>query len=115
MDFIERLGKIASPTRQAVVLLSDLLGPFYVKNRPTVHNGADIANGVLGTPMFVIGRVLNEQGEPIEPLLVPLGDAALLPGAHRRPLRGDHARRQPIRDAAPSTCTSGSTPTATTR
>lgn len=88
MDFIERLGRISSPTRQEVVLLSDilglsmlldtmhenpggsatnsaLLGPFYVEGRPTAPNGADISNGVAGTPMFVTGRVVNDHGDPI--------------------------------------------------
>jgi len=88
MDFLERVGKMSSPTRQEVVLLSDilglsmlldkinqqsagsatdsaLLGPFYVEGRPTVDNGADISDGVAGTPMFVTGRVVDEQGRPI--------------------------------------------------
>jgi hydroxyquinol 1,2-dioxygenase len=88
MDFIERLGKISSPTRQEVVLLSDilglsvlldkisqhhgssatdsaLLGPFYVEGRPTAANGSDISGGVAGTPMFVTGRVVDEHGKPI--------------------------------------------------
>jgi hydroxyquinol 1,2-dioxygenase len=88
MDFLERLGKISSPTRQEVMLLSDilglsmlldiinqhggssathsaLLGPFYVEGRPTADNGADISDGVAGTPMFVTGRVVDEQGNPI--------------------------------------------------
>src|ERR1700756_1799544 len=87
MDFLERLGKISSSTRQEVVLLSDilglsmlldkinqhsgastdsaLLGPFYVEGRPAVGNGADISNGVGGTPMFVTGRVVNEDGKPV--------------------------------------------------
>lgn len=88
MDFIERLGKISTPTRQEVVLASDilglsmlldtmhqspggsatasaLLGPFYVDVRPTANNGDDISNGVHGTPMFVTGRVVDEQGHPI--------------------------------------------------
>ena len=88
MDFIERLGKISSPTRQEVVLASDLLGlsmlldtmnespggsatasallgPFYVEGRPTAENGDDISNGVAGTPMFVTGLVVDEQGQPI--------------------------------------------------
>jgi hydroxyquinol 1,2-dioxygenase len=88
MDFVERLGKISSPTRQEVVLLSDilglsvlldkinqhggpsvtdsaLLGPFYVDGRPTADNGADISGGVAGTPMFVTGRVVDEHGTPI--------------------------------------------------
>src|ERR1700759_3475473 len=89
MDFIERMGKISSPTRQEVVLLSDilglsmlldtmnenpggsatdsaLLGPFYVEGRPTADNGDDISNGVKGTPMFVTGRVVDEQGQPVK-------------------------------------------------
>jgi hydroxyquinol 1,2-dioxygenase len=89
MDFIERVGKISSPTRQEVVLLSDilglsmlldtmnenpggsttdsaLLGPFYVEGRPTAENGDDISNGVAGTPMFVMGCVVNEQGQPVK-------------------------------------------------
>jgi hydroxyquinol 1,2-dioxygenase len=88
MDFVERLGKISSPTRQEVMLLSDLLGlstlvdninrhsgssvtygarlgPFYVEGRPSGDNGADISGGVPGTPMFMTGRVVDEQGKPI--------------------------------------------------
>jgi hydroxyquinol 1,2-dioxygenase len=82
------VGKISSPTRQEVMLLSDilgfsmlldrinqhsgssvtasaLLGPFYVEGRPTANNGDDISDGVAGTPMFVTGRVVDEQGKPI--------------------------------------------------
>jgi hydroxyquinol 1,2-dioxygenase len=89
MDFLERVGKICSPTRQEFVLLSDilglsmlldkinehgglsathsaLLGPFYVAGRPTVENGADISGGVAGTPMFVTARVVDEGGRPIQ-------------------------------------------------
>ena len=88
MDFLERVGKISTPTRQEVVLLSDilglsmlldkinqhtessttdsaLLGPFYVEGRPSADNGSDISDGVGGTPMFVTGRVLDEDGHPI--------------------------------------------------
>ncbi|MEZ0054276.1 hydroxyquinol 1,2-dioxygenase [Mycobacterium sp. MAA66] len=88
MDFIERMGKISTPTRQEVVLLSDilglsmlldkinqhaggsvtdsaLLGPFYVEGRPVAANGADISGGVAGTPMFVTGRVVDENGAPV--------------------------------------------------
>src|SRR5271156_1464137 len=88
MDFLERVGKISSPTRQEVMLLSDilgfsmlldrinqhsgssvtasaLLGPFSVECRPTANNGDDISDGVTGTPMFVTGRVVDEKGNPI--------------------------------------------------
>jgi hydroxyquinol 1,2-dioxygenase len=44
---------------------SALLGPFYVEGRPQADNGADISDGVMGTPMFVTGRVVNEQGGPV--------------------------------------------------
>jgi len=88
MEFLERTGKISTPTRQEFVLLSDilglsmlldkinqhtessttdsaLLGPFYVEGRPAADNGADISDGVDGTPMFVTGRVINDQGSGI--------------------------------------------------
>lgn len=88
IDFLERTGKISTPTRQEFVLLSDilglsmlvdkinqhsessatdsaLLGPFYVERRPTAANGDDISDGVTGTPMFVTGRVVDEDGNPI--------------------------------------------------
>lgn len=90
MDFLERVGKVSSPTRQEYVLLSDilglsvlvdqinheqqsgssatdstLLGPFYVEGRPSADNGDDIANGVTGTPLFFSGKVVDRDGEPI--------------------------------------------------
>ncbi len=88
MDFLERVGKISTPTRQEVVLLSDilglsmlldkinqhsessttdsaLLGPFYVEGRPTADNGSDISSRVTGTPMFVTGRVVDDHHHPI--------------------------------------------------
>src|ERR1700739_1165968 len=87
MDFLERVGQISSPTRQEVMLLSDILGfsmlldrinqhsgssvtasallcPFYVEGRPTANNGDDISDGVAGTPMFVTGRVVGGAGNP---------------------------------------------------
>ncbi len=88
MDFIERLGKISTPTRQEVVLLSDILGLSMLLDKINQHPGrrpptrpcsarstsravrrppmgADISGGVAGTPMFVTGRVVDEHGKPI--------------------------------------------------
>lgn len=88
MDFLERVGKMSTPTRQEVVLLSDILGlsmlidkinqqtdssttdsavlgPFFVEGRPMADNGSDISDGVTGTPMFVSGRVVDDTGHPI--------------------------------------------------
>jgi hydroxyquinol 1,2-dioxygenase len=88
IDFLERVGKITSPTRQEFVLLSDilglsvlvdlinhhsgssatesdLLGPFYVEGRPTAENGSDISGGVPGKPMFFTGTVVDTDGKPV--------------------------------------------------
>lgn len=88
MDFLARVGRVTTPTRQEFVLLSDvlgvsvlvdlinehhgphatdgtLLGPFFVEGRPQVPNGADISGGLPGTPMFVTGRVLGPDGDPL--------------------------------------------------
>jgi len=89
MDFLERVGKITTATRQEYVLLSDilgvsvlvdlinhgdqhgsatdstLLGPFYVEGRPTATNGEDISGGVEGMPMFFTGTLIDTHGNPI--------------------------------------------------
>ncbi|MFE7429194.1 dioxygenase [Streptomyces sp. NPDC057545] len=88
VDFLERVGKTCTPTRQEYVLLSDilgvsalvdlihrpgggsvtdstLLGPFYVEGRPKAENGSDISGEVTGTPMFFNGRVLDSDGTPV--------------------------------------------------
>ncbi|ATL67340.1 dioxygenase family protein [Nocardia terpenica] len=88
MDFLVRVGQMSSPTRQEFILLSDvlglsvlvdlinhhrgqfatestLLGPFFIENRPRVPNGADISGGVPGVPLFVTGRVLDQDGKPV--------------------------------------------------
>jgi len=92
VDFLERVGRISSPTRQEFVLLSDilglsvlvdqinhadggstestLLGPFFVEERPRVPAGADISGGVSGTPLFVTGHVVDLDGSPIAGALV---------------------------------------------
>lgn len=88
IDFLERVGRISSPTRQEFVLLSDilglsvlvdqldhgagsatdstLLGPFFVEGRPRAENGADISGDVKGVPLFFRGRVMDTDGRPIE-------------------------------------------------
>jgi hydroxyquinol 1,2-dioxygenase len=87
VDFLERVGRISSPTRQEFVLLSDilglsvlvdqlnhgtgsatdstLLGPFYVEGRPRAENGSDISGGVPGMPLFFSGMVVDAGGRPI--------------------------------------------------
>lgn len=45
--------------------LPTLVGPFHTPNAPDYQNGADLANGAKGTPLYVSGRVLDTRGRPI--------------------------------------------------
>lgn len=87
IDFLTRTGQISSDTRQEFVLLSDtlgvssmvdfltnsragdvtpsaVLGPFYVDGPPPREHGADIANGLPGTPLWVDVVVTDRDGAP---------------------------------------------------
>jgi protocatechuate 3,4-dioxygenase beta subunit len=44
---------------------STVLGPFYVDNPPKYDNGANICLDGKGDPLLVIGRVLDQSGQPI--------------------------------------------------
>ena len=86
--FLTETGQKCSDTRQEFILLSDtlgvsmlvdainhrrpsgatentILGPFYVANAPRYENGANICLDGKGEPLFVSGRVLDTDGNPI--------------------------------------------------
>ena len=88
IQFLTATGQKCSDTRQEFILLSDTLGlsmlavalnqakppgateatvfgPFHVDDAPAAEQGADIAGGAPGTPLFVNARVLDLQGRPI--------------------------------------------------
>jgi hydroxyquinol 1,2-dioxygenase len=88
VDFLTRTGHMCTDTRQEFILLSDVLGlsmqvvgvnhpatggstestvfgPFYVGHAPAYRNGSDLANGALGEPCFISGRVRSTAGEPL--------------------------------------------------
>jgi hydroxyquinol 1,2-dioxygenase len=88
IDFLTRTGHITDDKRQEFVLLSDVLGvsmqviginnkkpvgatastvfgPFFFEGSPGFSNGDDIANGAVGEPCFIQGRVLSITGEPV--------------------------------------------------
>ena len=88
VDFLTRTGQICSDTRQEFVLLSDtlgvssvvdmlansrtpgttpsaVLGPFYVEGPPEAEQGADIAGGLPGTPLWVDVHIADAQEHPI--------------------------------------------------
>jgi hydroxyquinol 1,2-dioxygenase len=87
IQFLTAAGHITDDKRQEFILLSDtlgismlvdainhrlpqgatettVLGPFYV-TPPAFDNGADIAKGQPGTPLFVSGRVESSAGAPL--------------------------------------------------
>lgn len=88
IEFLTKTGHLSTGGRQEFVLLSDVmgatarvdlinhrfpngatensvLGPFFVEDRPTFPNGADISGGVNGDPMVMTGRVLDTDGAPV--------------------------------------------------
>lgn len=88
IDFLTRTGHMSTGGRQEYVLLSDVmgatarvdlinhrfpdgatensvLGPFFVEDRPSFDNGADISAGIPGKPMLFTARVLDLEGAPI--------------------------------------------------
>jgi hydroxyquinol 1,2-dioxygenase len=88
IQFLTATGQMCNDTRQEFILLSDTLGlsmlvvalnqarplgateatvfgPFHVDDAPAASQGADIAGGAPGTPLFVNARVLDLQSRPI--------------------------------------------------
>ena len=88
IDFLTAAGQMCSDTRQEFILLSDTLGvsmltialnhakpagateatvfgPFHTADAPHVDQGADIAHGAPGLPMFVHAVVQGPDGEPV--------------------------------------------------
>ncbi len=86
--FLTATGQKCDAKRQEFILLSDTLGlsmltvamnhalpprateatvfgPFHVADAPAVEQGADLAGGAPGTPLFVQARVLTLAGAPI--------------------------------------------------
>ncbi|MFF0147542.1 alcohol dehydrogenase class IV [Amycolatopsis sulphurea] len=88
IDFLTKAGQISSDTRQEFILLSDtlgvssvvdvltnsrtpdttpsaVLGPFYVAGPPETEQGANLADGLPGTPLWTDVRVTDTAGTPV--------------------------------------------------
>ncbi|MEV7085142.1 maleylacetate reductase and hydroxyquinol 1,2-dioxygenase domain-containing protein [Streptomyces sp. NPDC093085] len=88
IGFLTRTGQLCDDRRQEFILLSDtlgissavdlvtnsrtedgtpsaVLGPFYVEGPPPLANGADLAEGVAGVPLYADCRVTDPAGEPL--------------------------------------------------
>jgi catechol 1,2-dioxygenase len=89
IDFLTRTGQMCDDRRQEFILLSDtlgvsmlvdainhrkpsgttestVLGPFHVSGTPRKQMGENISLDLKGEPVFVSGRVLDDEGRPID-------------------------------------------------
>jgi protocatechuate 3,4-dioxygenase beta subunit len=89
IDFLTRTGQMCDDTRQEYILLSDtlgvsmlvdainhrkprgatestVLGPFHVAGAPALALGDSISKDGKGEPLWVSGRVVDPDGNPIE-------------------------------------------------
>jgi hydroxyquinol 1,2-dioxygenase len=87
VQWLNRTGQISDEKRQEFILASDVLGlsmlvvqmnhrldpdatpntvlgPFHIDGSPPLAFGADMSDGVAGTPLFVHGRVRDLSGAP---------------------------------------------------
>jgi hydroxyquinol 1,2-dioxygenase len=98
IELVTRVGQTCTETRQEFILLSDtfglsqlvvaqnhrrspeateqtVIGPFHVEGSPVLADGADIAAGVEGDPLFVEAQVTGVQGEPVTGAVVEVWHA----------------------------------------
>jgi hydroxyquinol 1,2-dioxygenase len=95
IQFLTDVGQTCTAKRQEFILLSDtlgmsvlvitlnhpadkgsvestVLGPFYWEGAPELPRGSNLAEGVKGEPAFYSGRVLGEDGRPLENALLDI-------------------------------------------
>jgi hydroxyquinol 1,2-dioxygenase len=88
MEFLAKAASVTGKGRNEFIALSDaigismqvlaasqpkppgatiptLIGPFFLADAPVFPNGADIANGASGQPLYVSGRLVDTQHRPI--------------------------------------------------
>lgn len=88
MAWLARTGQLSDDRRAEFILASDVLGlsmlvvemnhrrdsgatpatvlgPFYIADSPRMDYGADMAEGVAGIPLFIVGTVRGSCGAPV--------------------------------------------------
>jgi hydroxyquinol 1,2-dioxygenase len=88
IEFLTATGQKCDAKRQEFILLSDtlglsmlvvamnhakpagateatVLGPFHVDDAPAAEQGADLAGGAPGAPLFVVARIRDLAGRPV--------------------------------------------------
>jgi hydroxyquinol 1,2-dioxygenase len=98
IEFLTATGQTCDAQRQEFILLSDtlglsmlvvamnqakppgateatVLGPFHTQDAPPLADGADLAAGARGTPLFVTARVRRLDGTPIAGAMLDIWQA----------------------------------------
>ncbi|MDX3589260.1 dioxygenase family protein [Streptomyces europaeiscabiei] len=98
VEWLTATGRISDDKRQEFILASDVLGlstlvvqlnrhfsakatpatvlgPFHIDGSPTAGFGADMSDGIPGTPLFVTGRVLDLDGTPLPDVVLDVWQA----------------------------------------
>lgn len=118
IDFLTKTGHLSTGGRQEFILLSDVmgatarvdminnrahdgatensvLGPFFVEDRPTFENGAQISPGIDGPPMFFNSRIVDTDGQPVAGARVDVWHSddegnydIMMPGQSQATMRG---------------------------
>ncbi|WP_087101362.1 dioxygenase [Nocardiopsis sp. JB363] len=114
IDWLTATGHTCDDKRQEFILASDVLGlstlvvqlnnrlspgatpatvlgPFHIDGSPPAEFGHDMAEGVRGTPLYLTGRVLDTEGEPVPGAVLDVWQADAQ-GAYEAQLDVDEAR-----------------------
>ncbi|WP_432990238.1 dioxygenase [Dactylosporangium sp. CA-233914] len=98
MQFLTDCGRTTTDKRQEFILLSDVLGismqvisvnneayrdateatvfgPFFVQGAPLIGHGGDMAFGAPGEPCWVVGRVSDTDGTPVQGARIDVWEA----------------------------------------
>jgi hydroxyquinol 1,2-dioxygenase len=114
IKWLARTGQISDDKREEFILASDVLGlsmlvvqmnhrfdaaatpatvlgPFHIDGSPELDFGADMSDGVPGTPLYVTGTVRDLDGKPVPGALLDVWQADP-EGAYEAQLDVDEAR-----------------------
>ncbi|MGW1564185.1 dioxygenase [Streptomyces sp. NPDC002144] len=98
VEWLTATGRISDDKRQEFILTSDVLGlstlvvqlnhrfspratpatvlgPFHIDGSPAAPYGFDMSDGIPGTPLFVSGRVLGLDGNPLPDVVLDVWQA----------------------------------------
>jgi hydroxyquinol 1,2-dioxygenase len=114
MRWLARTGQISDDKREEFILASDVLGlsmlvvqmnhrldpaatpatvlgPFHIEGSPELDFGADMSQGLPGTPLYVTGTVRDLDGKPVDGAVLDVWQADT-DGAYEAQLDVDEAR-----------------------